>query len=396
MNPLTPSSARSTQLQSRPTYENKNSESKHAINHQSAVNIAIEISQENPQNAPAAGDVGQTKILTGMTKLHGLAKAGNEEAVDMLMQLSAHSNDVIAEQAQAKILALNTSLNVPPHIKLAVSELALALYSAQKNQHDAAKSDRLLSGILYLAGAQASSNGERLTKDAIEEKLSSRNPQKQIDPALVDNILNPGRLVPSHEIYNNAQKLGHLQHIENLLRLGGEISNASIRKISECLHNMQESPSGHKVVEALIHGNNHYITALFSLGSDGKINCDCLDTHSESIPDAENQLRAKLNAVLPVEMGAITFTQNDALQRNNACGVVNLMLLQHLDKTLSTLWPDATLNPASPPPSAKPSIKNMIDDFSRQLGKLNDPEKDAVFSAKRAEIIADWPAEKAL
>ena len=95
-------------------------------------------------------------------------------------------------------------------------------------------------------------------------------------------------------------------------------------------------------------------------------------------------------------MGAITFTQNDALQRNNACGVVNLMLLQHLDKTLSTLWPDATLNPASPPPSAKPSIKNMIDDFSRQLGKLNDPEKDAVFSAKRAEIIADWPAEKAL
>jgi hypothetical protein len=357
---------------------------------ESVIQIAIDISGASAENAHGLGDAAPT-FMAGMTRLHTLAKDGNTDAIDMLIQLSAHSDEAIANQAQSQILSLNTALNIPIQIKSAVSESALALYKLQSNRQG--DKDRLLTGILYLAGAEASSQNEKSIHTAIQENIALRNPQKKVEPALVDNILNPGRLLPNHEIFNHAKNLKHLQHVENTLSLEGDSSNAQIQTISAQLRSMPVSPSGHSVIEARIHGNNHYITAIFSLGSDGKINCDCLDTHSESMPNAQKQLTERLNAVLPGAVGSITFTQNDALQRNNACGVLNLMLLQHLDETLATPWPVTELSPASPPASAKPTIKSLIDEFSKQLGELNDAEKDAVFSAKRAEIVAHWPAQ---
>jgi hypothetical protein len=373
--------------------ENKSRAQNPDTSTQAVVNIAIEISDPGGDNPHLQDGDAQSRIMTGMTKLHTLAKAGNADAVDMLMQLSAHKNDAIAGQAQTKILLLNTAIEVSANIKSVVSELALALFKANNKKPDDFEKDRLFTGILYLAGAQANRIGDKSAQATIEEKLASRNPQKKIDPTLVDTILNPGRLVPNHEIYNSAKKIALIQHIEIPLNLNADDNNSQIQAIKHKLNEMQVSPSGHKVVEARIHGNNHYITALFSLDSGGNINCDCLDTHSDSIPEAQNQLTLKLNAALGPKVGTLTFTRNDNLQRNNACGIVNLMLLKHLGNELSTEFPVAALQPASPPESAKPTIKSMIDDFSTSLDRLDDAEKDTVFSAQRAEIIADWEPE---
>ncbi|HJV80566.1 hypothetical protein [Noviherbaspirillum sp.] len=313
---------------------------------------------------------------TSIASLAEEAKAGNDDAIEMLINFSAGANhSEIRQLAEQSLIDLYTDPTVSDHTKSQIEEQALAFHELTEKANAAPKENsgfvphEISAQILYLAGQRAHSLNQRNTEDMINARLRGQVYRHGNAPEEDKDLLSRGRLVFGHELINGSKQLRHLRPHETCLDLANQAGfKKAIGEIKS--HLKQGAPA-----TIFVNTGGHWVPLILQRNRGDKINCHVVDSNHQDGSKLSEQIESGLKEALDDQMGKFYF--KDASMQTctpNACGPLAMRLLFVLDSMSGIDSPDFDM------PAA---IETSINAWN----ELDEKQQNATVTGIRAELL---------
>jgi len=308
----------------------------------------------NPQESAR---VDREKVTSQLSELFTLAGSGDEDAVELLINLSAGSHDSqVALSAQKALLQVYGDPLTLQSVRKAIASQACKLFEAseaaktKKAAMDVpprsdSKSSPVASSaptfhlkvpVLYLAGQHAHESKHTALEQQINETLKNRcfGGDGVAEAGGESDLLTRGRFVRSEELLAATRQLKALPVHDQCLELSPPSGSASF---TSQIRPIREAVSQDKKPRAVfVNTGNHWVTLVLLPAKDPRSNlvdAVIVDTNQQAPLDASPVQEAVQNA-LGAFSGQPVQLLGGAMQTHapNACGALSVGLVRVLDQ----------------------------------------------------------------
>jgi hypothetical protein len=331
----------------------------------------------------------QAQVESSVRQLADQALVGDEDAIEILLNLSAGKSDsTVSQTASRALLDLYGDPRLPPAARHAIGAQASRLFetqqstSASRSGSKARQGDqvvRISTPLLYLAGQYAHEKNYTALEKSIQATVLSRTPFSQLGPSAQEpDLLTLGRFSRTEEMQAATSGLKSLAIHTTCLELDPPSGASSFTSQLNALR--EKVDSAHKPMGAFVNVGNHWVTLLLvpGPGQPAKLHAMVIDSHlqrneSRGSPALVKAVRTYLGA----RAGDIELL-GGAMQTHapNACGPLSVLMVKHVDRLLNTQSPS--------------SFQSLVQEMQKQIGSWQSFPPDsqkAVVIAERARML---------
>lgn len=358
----------------------------------------------NPQESAR---LDREKVTSQLSELFTIAGSGDEDAVELLINLSAGSHDSqVALSAQKALLQLYGDPRTLQSVRKAIASQACKLFEAseaaktKKSAMDVpprsdSKSSPVASSaptfhlkvpVLYLAGQHAHESKHTALKDQINKTLKNRcfGGDGVAEACGESDLLTRGRFVRTEELLASTCEFEalpvHRQCLELDPRFGSESFTSQIRPIRDAV-SQDKKPRA-----VFVNTGGHWVTVVLLPVKDRRsnlVNAVIVDTNQQASLDASPVQKAVQNA-LGAFSGQPVQLLRGAMQTHvpNVCGALSVWWVRALNDFM-------TQNANADFDALTTQIRQVVDDWS----KLDSAAQDGRVTAIRAHLLATLDSE---
>lgn len=318
-----------------------------------------------------------------MTELTSRAQTSDPDAIDLLLNLAAGSDD-IAKLAQEALLTLYGSPQTSEALREVLREASYTLFESvsKANVHvkqkpsgvpgtsaSSADSHSVSLAVAYLGGQYAHACNYSAMEAEIETHISEK----------LSGVLSAedgGRLLASNREVTHAelagQKFGNLAMHNTPLDINNSVGLKHALEYIALLTSFSALKDKPPIIAAWLHAEGHWLPAVFEW-KEGSLHCTVLD----SLADRPSAAACKQQLWDLSQQHQITPHMISAnMQKNapNACGVLGTRLFMQIDRNLAA-------------GGSKQPIAEQIQSYVQAWNGLDKDQQSAVILAERAALL---------
>ncbi len=342
------------------------------------------------------------KVTSQLSELFVSARSGDEDAVELLINLSAGSHDSeVALSAQEALLQLYGDTHTLQSVRKAIASQACKLFEASEAAkakkaamsvppRSDSKSSPVASSaptfhlkvpVLYLAGQHAHESKYTELEHQINETLKKRcfRGDGVAEASGESDLLTRGRFVRSEELLAATRQLRVLPVHDQCLELGPPSGRASF---TSQIHSIRDAVIKEKTPRAVfVNTGNHWVTLVLLPAKDPRSNlvsAVIVDTNEHAAP-RDSLVRKAVGEALDQFAGQPVELFGGAMQTHvpNACGALSVWWVRALDHFI-TQHPNADID------ALTTWIRQSVNDWSG----LDSAAQDGRVTAIRAHLLA--------
>ncbi len=333
-------------------------------------------------------------ISKEISSLVDAARTGDEDAVELLLNLSAGSREsVVASAADNALLRLYGALDTLENVRQTISAQACKLFevseAANKQVPDSKTSSAACSAptfhlsvpVLYAAGQHAHKSNYPRLKNQINETLKNRcfgNPTVAKVAGETD-LLTRGRFVRSEELLAATRELTALPVHGQCLELNPPADGSSFANQIQSI--CTEVSTQKKPRTVFLNTGDHWVTMVLvpvKVPRSNLVDAVIVDTNHEAGRDSSPVLKA-VRAAFQNRFSEPVLQLGGAMQEHvpNACGPLSFALASVLDQFM-----------AENPKADFDNLKKAIKVFVKVWNHRDPAAQDGTVTAVRGQLLA--------